>query len=33
VRRIVIFRMDAIGWGFLLNLAVTRAGILNHIRI
>ena len=33
VRRIVIFRMDAIAWGFLLNLAMTRTGILGHIRI
>ncbi len=33
VRRIVTFRMDAIAWGFLLNLAVTRTGILRQIRI
>lgn len=33
VRRIVMFRMDAIAWGFLLNLAVTRTGILRQIRI
>jgi peptidoglycan/LPS O-acetylase OafA/YrhL len=33
VRRIVMFRMDAIAWGFLLNLAVTRTGILRQIQI
>jgi peptidoglycan/LPS O-acetylase OafA/YrhL len=31
VRRVVAFRMDAIAWGFLLNLAVTRAKLIDRI--
>lgn len=33
VRRIVAFRMDAIAWGFLLHLALTRTGILARISL
>ena len=33
VRRIVIFRMDAIAWGFLLNLAVTRTKMMDKITL
>ena len=33
IRRVVIFRMDAIAWGFLLNLALTRTSILDRIRL
>jgi peptidoglycan/LPS O-acetylase OafA/YrhL len=31
VRRVVIYRMDAIGWGFVLNLAITRSNMLRRI--
>jgi peptidoglycan/LPS O-acetylase OafA/YrhL len=31
VRRVVIFRMDAIAWGFLLNLAITRSSAIKAI--
>lgn len=31
VRRVVAFRMDAIAWGFLLNLATTRTKLLENI--
>lgn len=33
VRRIVVFRMDAIAWGFLLNLALTRTRLLAMITL
>jgi peptidoglycan/LPS O-acetylase OafA/YrhL len=33
VRRVVIFRMDAIAWGFLLNLAVTRTNFMARITL
>lgn len=32
VRRVVIFRMDAIAWGFLLNLAITRSSAIKLFR-
>jgi peptidoglycan/LPS O-acetylase OafA/YrhL len=31
VRRVVIYRMDAIAWGFLLNLIVTRTRLLSRL--
>jgi peptidoglycan/LPS O-acetylase OafA/YrhL len=33
VRRVVVFRMDAIAWGFLLNLTVTRAKMIDRITL
>jgi peptidoglycan/LPS O-acetylase OafA/YrhL len=33
VRRVVAFRMDAIGWGFILHLAINRIKILDRISV